>query len=119
MIEARKNIDRLKQRLELIEASRERQTSAINGLKNENQNLRDELKRDRNKLSEVCMRKEELEYMLYNSLDSYNVSSESSLLYQACDDPDNGLPVVAVNHHLNNNVNRYSRNSAHLQLPSN
>ncbi|XP_074603329.1 uncharacterized protein LOC141856798 [Brevipalpus obovatus] len=70
LTEAQRNIAHLRSQLEILQASKDQQTKATQSLKLENRNLKEELRRGHNELSKIAMKKEELEYMLYNTIDS-------------------------------------------------
>ncbi|XP_053209996.1 serine-rich adhesin for platelets-like isoform X2 [Panonychus citri] len=100
LIRAQSTIEALRQRLEQLEIDRERQTDSMNKLKAENEALIGEMIRDQREMDKLALRKEELEYTLYNMVtisgddDRFNNNS-SQLSY------DNNVSYSSeiVNHH--------------------
>lgn len=73
----------------------------MNSLKLENRNLKEELRRGHNELSKIAMKKEELEYMLYNTIDS---NYESRTIF-------NTSTPIPDDYHTNQTVSHESRYS--------
>ncbi|XP_015788498.1 probable GPI-anchored adhesin-like protein PGA55 isoform X2 [Tetranychus urticae] len=121
LVRAQSTIEVLKQRLEQLEIARNSQADAMNRLKAENEALIDEIVRDQREMDKIALRKEELEYTLYNMVtigddEGYiNLKTSASSPYEYVDN----VSFTEVNHAPTMVTNGHDQQNREMKNPRN